>query len=67
MNGDIAVFAGSSNKQIAEEICTHLNIQPGKINLKNSPTEKFRLKWKTTFEEEKCSSFNPLLLRLTII
>ncbi|MBE8421340.1 ribose-phosphate pyrophosphokinase-like domain-containing protein, partial [Leptospira interrogans] len=34
MNGDIAVFAGSSNKQIAEEICTHLNIQPGKINLK---------------------------------
>lgn len=34
MNGDIVVFAGNSNKQIAEEICTHLGIQSGKINLK---------------------------------
>lgn len=68
MNGDIAVFAGNSNKQIAEEICTHLGIQSGKINLKKFSDGEISVKIEDNVRRKsKFLSFNPLRPQLTII
>ena len=44
MYGSLKVFAGSSNPQLAQEICDHLKITPGKMKIHKFSNENIKVK-----------------------
>ncbi|HOX86992.1 MAG TPA: ribose-phosphate pyrophosphokinase [bacterium] len=44
MNGKLKIFCGSSNPNLANSICEHLGVQPGKINIHRFSNDNIKVK-----------------------
>jgi ribose-phosphate pyrophosphokinase len=52
MKNYLKVIAGSSNPQLASEICDHIDIQPGRIKIERAPNDNLKIKIEENVRED---------------
>ena len=74
MKNYLKIFSGSSNPQLAREICDYLDIQPGRIAIERAPNDNIKVRIQENVREDdvfvvqtSCPPVNDNLLELLLI